>query len=350
MLEEPLDAAITLEEVQQFHRALVHCGAPIEEMNCVRKHFSAIKGGRLAMAAPPGATLVAIFVSDVPTHALADLGSGPVLPDPTTLAQCRAVIDHYALAEEFPARVRYFFEQNHLPETPKPGAFPLHVCTLLDTNDLLAAARSHAETLGFKTSTDTSCDDWEYMAAARHLLERLHDLRQPEQRARNAADMPGDEAPRYVCLLSAGELSLAVPEHCGTGGRNQQWALYAATEMKPEDAPVVVLSAGTDGVDGNSPAAGALADSETLHRAEQCGLDVSRALQNFDAYPLLNALGDAIITGPTGNNLRDLRVLLAKIEPAAPGKEPPGKKRFLHLKKPAGRNVKPFTRAQHRRW
>lgn len=337
MLEEPLDAAITLEDVQNFHRALVHCGAPIAEMNCVRKHFSAIKGGRLAMAAPPGATLVALLVSDVPPHALADLGSGPVLPDPTTLAQCRAVIDHYALAEEFPARVRHFFEQNHLPETPKPGAFPLHVCTLLDTHDLLAAARGHAEALGFTTNTDTSCDDWEYMAAARHLLERLHDLRQPTQRAIRASAVQPVNVPRYVCLLSGGELGVPVPERCGVGGRNQQWALYAATEMKAEDAPVVVLSAGTDGMDGNSPVAGALADSDTLHRAEQCGLDASIALQHFNTYPFFDALGDAVVTGPTGNNLRDLRVLLAKVEPEAPKAEPP-------VKKPPARWVKNGTR------
>ncbi len=337
MLEEPLDPAMTLEDVQNFHRALVHSGAPIAEMNCVRKHFSAVKGGRLAMAAPRGATLVALLISDVPAHALAELGSGPVLPDPTTLAQCRAVIDHYALAEAFPARVRNFFEQNHLPETPKPGAFPMQVCTLLDAQDLLAAARARAEALGFFTRTDTSCDDWEYMAAARHLLERLHDLRQPTQRSARASTAQPADAPRFVCLLSGGELSVPVPEHSGVGGRNQQWALYAATEMKAEDAPVVVLSAGTDGLDGNSPVAGALVDSATMQRAAQLGLDVERALQNFDAHPLCDALGATICTGPTGNNLRDLRVLLAKVEPAAPKAEPP-------VKKPPVRWVKSGTR------
>jgi len=333
MLEEPLDPAMTLEDVQNFHRALVHSGASIVEMNCVRKHFSAVKGGRLAMAAPRGATLVTLLVSDVPTHALAELGSGPVLPDPTTLAQCRAVIDHFALAEAFPTRVRNFFEQNHLPETPKPGSFPIHVCTLLDVKDLLTAARARAEALGFLTKIDTSCDDWEYMAAARHLLERLHNLRLPAQDADRASAARPAGAPRFVCLLSGGELSVPVPERCGVGGRNQQWALYVATEMKPEDAPLVVLSAGTDGMDGNSPAAGALTDSVTMQRAAHLGLDVELALQRFDAHPLCDALGIAICTGPTGNNLRDLRVLLAKTEPAAPVKEPPGKQRFLHLKK-----------------
>jgi glycerate 2-kinase len=318
MLEEPLDAAMTLEDVQQFHQMLVRCGAPIAEINCVRKHFSAVKGGRLAMAAPPGATLMALLVSDVPAHALAELGSGPVMPDPTTLAQCRAVIGHYALDAVFPKRVRQFFEQNHLAETPKPGAFPIHACTLLDGEDLLSAARKRAEALGFRTSKDTSCDEWEYKAVARHLLERLRDLRMPAQQTSEAAVMQQVESPRFVCLLSAGELSVAVPEPCGVGGRNQQWALYAATEMKAEDAPIVVLSAGTDGLDGNSPAAGALADSDTLRRAEEYGLDVERALQTFDAYPLLKALDSAVLTGATGNNLRDLRILLTKVQPIVP--------------------------------
>ncbi len=318
MMEEPLDAAISLEDMQAFHRALVHSGASIAEINCARKHFSAVKGGRLALAAPRESALLAFFVSDVPGLHLADLGSGPVLPDPTTVEQCRAVLEHYALVEQFPASVQHFFQQSSLPETPKPGAFPLSACTLLDANNLIQAARAYAAELGFRVGVDNTCDDWEYMAAARYLLERLHALRQPGNADSAAPDLP---QPKYVCLLSAGEVTVRVQEPSGVGGRNQQLALYAATQMKAADAPIVLLSAGSDGVDGNSPAAGALVDTETLARAAQLGLDAQLALARFDTYPLFDALGDTVMTGPTGNNLRDLRILLTtaqeRIPPAA---------------------------------
>lgn len=319
MMEQPLDSMISREDTAAFHRILVHSGASIAEINCVRKHFSAIKGGRLALAAPRGATLLAFFVSDVPALQLAELGSGPVLPDPTTVEQCRAVIEHYGLLEQFPASVRSFFQQASLPETPKPGAFPLSACTVLDSNELILAARARAEELGFRVSVDNTCDDWDYKAAARYLLERLQAHRlvvEPEEGV--PAKLPG--VADYVCLLSAGEVTVRVDEPAGTGGRNQQLALYAATQMKPEDAPIVFLSAGSDGVDGNSFAAGGVAESNTLARAAQLGLDAENALARFDAHPVLDAFGDTIVTGPTGNNLRDLRILLASVQTvAAPG-------------------------------
>ncbi|HUZ04443.1 MAG TPA: DUF4147 domain-containing protein, partial [Acidobacteriaceae bacterium] len=267
MLEEPLDTTISLEDTTAFHRVLVHSGASIGEINCVRKHFSAVKGGRLALAAPRGATLLAFFVSDVPSMQLAELGSGPVLPDPTTVEQCRAVLEHYALLDQFPVSVRRFFMQNALPETPKPGMLHLSYCTLLDSSDLIAAARARAVELGFRVAVDNTCDDWEYMAAARYLLERLRALRQivPIPAASNPGiHTPPEPAPNYICLLSAGEVAVRVEEPVGTGGRNQQFALYAATQIKPEDPPVTVLSAGSDGVDGNSPAAGGIVDPETV--------------------------------------------------------------------------------------
>ena len=209
MLEEPLDATIPLEDMQAFHRVLIHSGASIAEINCVRKHFSAVKGGRLALAAPRGTPLLAFFVSDVPSNQLADLGSGPVLPDPTTVEQCRAVLEHYALLPQFPrspfpASVQRFFNQRFLPETPKPGMFPLSLCTLLDSNDLVEAARICAIELGFRVEVDNTCDDWEYMAAARYLLERLQALSEPVQvdfksaraRARVSA------TPAKICLYA----------------------------------------------------------------------------------------------------------------------------------------------------
>ena len=151
----------------------------------------------------------------------------------------------------------------------------------------LAAARG-----GFAVVVDFSCDDWDYQKAADYLVQRVRELRKSVSR---------------VCLVSGGEVTVSV-RNGGTGGRNQQFALACAEKIAGED--ITVLSAGTDGIDGNSPAAGAVVDGTTVERAGGQGT-VREALNSFNAYPLLDTLGDAIVTGPTGNNLRDLRVLLA---------------------------------------
>jgi hydroxypyruvate reductase len=330
MMEAPLDAAISLEDMAAFHRVLVHSGASIAEINCVRKHFSAVKGGRLALAAPRGATLLAFLVSDVPKRHWMELGSGPVLPDPTTAEQCHAVLEHYALMEKFPAPVRRFFAQARLPETPKSIASSMGICTLLDSGDLVAAAQERATQMGFRVLVDNTCDDWDHRPAARYLLERLRAERQcpvPEK-SYDAQDL------RPVCLLSAGEITVQIEGTPGVGGRNQQLALYAATQIKPEDAPLAVLSAGSDGVDGNSPAAGAVVDASTLSRAAQIGVDVEHSLATFDSGPVFEALGDSIITGPTGNNLRDLRVLLGTAWPYKRKTEVPVKRATGETRKP----------------
>jgi hydroxypyruvate reductase len=164
---------------------------------------------------------------------------------------------------------------------------------LLSNASLLEAAEAEAQRHGFSVEIDNSCDDWDYARAAEYLLERLRRLRQTSERA---------------CLISGGEVTVKV-ENGGTGGRNQQFALACAAGISGE--AITVLSAGTDGIDGNSPAAGAIADSTTLDRAQARGLDAGAHLAAFNAYPFFESLGDAIMTGPTGNNLRDLRILLA---------------------------------------
>jgi len=140
---------------------------------------------------------------------------------------------------------------------------------------------------------DNSCDDWDYEHAAEHLLKSVRELRKQSAR---------------VCLISGGEVTVKVTNG-GIGGRNQQFALACAARITGEN--ITVLSAGTDGIDGNSPAAGAVVDGTTMERAQSKGLDIRTALKKFDAHPLFSALGDSIETGPTGNNLRDLRILLA---------------------------------------
>ena len=296
MMELPLDDAISLDDTVAFHRALVHSGASIVEMNCVRKHFSAVKGGRLALAAG-GAQTLSLLVSDVPPAHLDALGSGPAVGDSSTVAECRKILARYGLMERFPASVRRFFASVELPETPKPGELNARCCKLVDSDDLAEAARSRAERLGFHAVIDNECDDWSYDAAANHLLKRLRELRRQHSR---------------FCLISAGEVTVRVNEASASarGGRNQHFALYMATRLRAEDGPIAVLSAGSDGIDGNSDAAGAIVDERTID-CDATRESALRALAEFDSSTWLSWVGATVITGPTGHNLRDLRILLA---------------------------------------
>jgi hydroxypyruvate reductase len=296
MMELPLDAAISLDDTVAFHRALVQCGASIVEMNCVRKHFSAVKGGRLALAAGLAQTL-SLLVSDVPPAHLDALGSGPTVGDTTTVAECREILSRYGLMDKFPAAVRRFFASAELPETPKPGELTARTCKLVDSDEMAEAARRYAERLGFYAVIDNACDDWSYDAATNHLLKRLRELRREHAR---------------VCLISAGEVAVRVNDASANarGGRNQHFALYAATQLRADDGPIAVLSAGSDGIDGNSDAAGAIVDEHTLI-GDSLRESALRALAEFDSSTWLSGVGATVVTGPTGHNLRDLRILLA---------------------------------------
>ena len=294
--EKPILAGMTLDDVVQTYKALVHCGAPIAEINAIRKHLSALKGGRLAQAAAP-AQQVSILVSDVPENALDALASGPTMPDTTTVADCYRIAERYRLPQALPSLVRDLFEKQDLRETPKQGdpAFARsHHFSVLSNATATQAAAEKARQAGFAVEVDSTCDDWDYRAAADHLLRRLRELRKRTKRA---------------CIVSGGEVTVSVGANSGVGGRNQQFALYCAQETAGEK--IAVLSAGTDGIDGNSPAAGAVVDGSTVTRATARNLRANRALTTFDAFPLLHALGDTIVTGPTGNNVRDLRILMA---------------------------------------
>ena len=295
MMELPLDPGITLEDTVAFHRGLVHSGATIAEINCVRKHFSAVKGGRLALAAG-GVASVSLLVSDVPRGHLDALASGPTVPDSSTVEQCLEILDRYKMLERFPESVRRFFTSGALEETPKPGSIAGRCWTLLDADDLAEAARKQAEALGFHAVIDNTCDDWEYRAAAEYLLERLRRLRKEHER---------------VCLISTGEVSVELPaKPMGFGGRNQHFALHVATLLDASDASTAVLSAGSDGIDGHSSAAGAVVDETTLRDG---GVEKARkALEEFDSFTFLEGLGATVTTGATGNNLRDLRILLSE--------------------------------------
>lgn len=295
IVEKPIDEEISLDDLVATYGALVHSGAPIAEINAVRKHLSAVKGGRLAQAAFP-AQQVSLLVSDVPDATPDALASGPTMADSTTVEDCYRIAEKYELTRRFPKSTRELFERHALEETPKsddPAWQRARWWTVLSNATALEEASAAAERAGFLVQVDNSCDDWDYARAAEYLVGRARELR-------------GQFSP--VCLISGGEVTAKVTNG-GVGGRNQQFALACAEKIA--DQKMTVLSAGTDGVDGNSPAAGAVVDGTTLERARARGLDVAAALARFDAYPLCRALGDAIETGPTGNNLRDLRVVLA---------------------------------------
>jgi glycerate 2-kinase len=294
--EMPISPSLTLTDVIETYRTLVHSGAPIAEINAIRKHLSAIKGGRMAQAAS-AATQVSLLVSDVPDRALDALASGPTMPDSSTVADCYAIAERYDMRSHFPETVRAMFEGAQLQETPKPGDSAFrnsHSITVLSNQTAVSAAAERTRLCGFEVEIDNSCDDWDYAKAADYLLERSRELR------RTASP---------VCLLSGGEVTVKVGDNSGVGGRNQQFTLYCAQKIVGES--IIVLSAGTDGIDGNSLAAGAVVDGSTMSRARERGLDPASALSQFDSYPLLESIGDTIVIGPTGNNVRDLRILLA---------------------------------------
>jgi hydroxypyruvate reductase len=329
MFDLPLDSRISLDDTIAFHELLLASGAPISEVNTLRKHFSAVKGGRLAIAAPEAAK-VSLLLPDVPLRSLDALSSGPTSPDHSTVAEVRSLLEKYDLKAKLPPSVRAFFEREDLPESPgnkgwRPPFFPKfskHEIAptrrvtaaatmngedeafsksvfelLLSSHDLAENARALAQKAGFYVVVDNSCDDWDYADAARYLLERFHALRAVHPR---------------LCLISVGEVTVKLDRSPGAGGRNQQFAMECALELeKYGDEQLTVLSAGSDGIDGNTRSAGAIADPTTVTRAHTFGFHLKSSLAAFDACPMFTALGDAVVTGPTGHNLRDLRLLLA---------------------------------------
>jgi hydroxypyruvate reductase len=332
MFDLPIDPQITLEETIEFHRLLLASGAPINEINTLRKHFSAVKGGRLAMAAADAAK-VSLLVPDVPLRSLDALSSGPTSPDHSTVAEVRELLAKYDLNPRLPASIRRFFEREDLPESPgnkgwRPPFFPKAAKSdppatrrvtaaasmtgeepafrdsvfeiLLSSHDLVENARTLAQQAGYYVAVDNSCDDWDYADAARYLLQLFHMLRASHKR---------------LCVISVGEVTVTMDRTPGAGGRNQQFVMACALELEQyQGQHLTVFSAGSDGIDGNTRSAGAIADPTTVARAHAFGFHLKSSLANFDACPMFTALGDAVVTGPTGQNLRDLRLLIAEAD------------------------------------
>ncbi len=290
---------ITIDDKRQLTRALLRCGAAISEINCVRKHISDIKGGRLAVAVRP-ARLHTLVISDVPGDDPADIASGPTVADPTTFADARAVLEKYRIAP--PVSV-----ERHLAaaadETPKPGdeAFAgSQVEIIARAGDALQAAAQRARALGIEPvilGDDIEGEAREIAAGHAALaLERADGL--------GTAGQP-------LVLLSGGETTVTLGASEGRGGRNTEYLLALATALGG-DARISALACDSDGIDGSGDAAGAVIAPDSLTRARAQGLDAAAMLDGHDSYAVFAALDDLIVTGPTRTNVNDFRAILIR--------------------------------------
>jgi hydroxypyruvate reductase len=302
--------SLHLEEKQAVSQTLIACGASIHEINAIRKHISAIKGGRLARAAFPAA-LVCLILSDVVGDDLDVIASGPTVPDASTFELCMEIIRRYHVAASLPGSVMEHLKagaDGKIEETPKPDSNAWgHVHNLIVANNLQAiqSAAQQAADRGYQPIVLSSRIEGETRDVARVHAAIAREIL--------ASGLP-ISAP--ACILSGGETTVSI-KGAGKGGRNQEFALSAALDID-RTARIVVLSGGTDGTDGPTDAAGAFADHQTIQRAAGAGLIARRHLDDNDAYPFFNQLGDLLKTGPTGTNVMDLRVFLVRA-PENPG-------------------------------
>lgn len=296
-------AGLSLDDLQATTGLLLRSGATIVELNAVRKHLSQIKGGGLARAAGR-AQVVSLVLSDVVGDPLDVIASGPLVPDPTTFDDAWQILSRYDLVDQVPAAVRQRLEagrRGEVPETPKPGAAILRgVQTVIVGSNRQAAEAAVEAARAWKLnalllSTFVEGEAREVARVAAALAKELAANNRP--------------VARPACLVWGGETTVTV-RGTGCGGRNQELALAAALAL--EGVPGVMLVAlGSDGTDGPTDAAGAVATGETVARARAQGLDAHAHLANNDAYPFFDALGDLIRTGPTGTNVNDLLFIFA---------------------------------------
>ncbi|MEK0081761.1 glycerate kinase type-2 family protein [Benzoatithermus flavus] len=295
---------LTLADKQAVNRALLRSGAPIEAINCVRKHLSAIKGGRLAAAAFPARTL-SLVISDVPGDDLSAIASGPTVPDPTTFADARAILARYGLTE--PASVLRHLEEAR-DETPKPGDPRLaraETVLIATPQRSLEAAAEVARAAGVTPLILGDAIEGE-AAEVGKVLAGI---------ARSVA-MHGHPLPAPCVLLSGGETTVTV-KGSGRGGRNVELLLSLAVALQGL-AGVWALAGDTDGIDGAEEVAGAIVTPDTLARARALGIDARASLAENDGHGFFAALGDQIVTGPTLTNVNDFRAVLVTLRTEAP--------------------------------
>jgi hydroxypyruvate reductase len=293
---------LSLEDKQEVTQQLLDCGATIHEINTVRKHLSRVKGGGLARLARPAA-LVSLILSDVIGDDLDVIACGPTVPDSSTFQQAKQVLTRYSIWDSVSDSVRDRMEKGvkgEIEETAKPGdpAFQKDSWELVGTNlQALKAAREEAERLGYHTIILSGMIEGETTEVA-----KVHTAIAKE------AVCSGNPHSPPLCVLSGGETTVTIKGK-GKGGRNQEFALAAAIEIEGEDN-MLILSGGSDGNDGPTDAAGAIADGRTVSRARAKGLDPLDYLQRNDSYPFFEALGDLLMTGPTRTNVMDVRIML----------------------------------------
>lgn len=294
----PMPAApITLAESQETTKLLLASGAPIQDINAVRKHIDQLKGGQLARLAAP-ATVVTLLLSDVIGGDLEVIGSGPTAPDPCTFATARAVLERYGILDRIPSSVRERI-LTAKDETPKPGdpLFSRVQNLIVGSNEqAVDAAAEEAKRRGYRTIVLSTFIEGETREAARFHAAIAKEIKKWGRPVRAPA-----------CIISGGETTVTI-RGTGKGGRNQEFALAAAIGIAGMDN-VVVLSGGTDGTDGPTDAAGAIADGKTAGRLPAA----SQYLDNNDSYHFFEKLGDLLITGPTNTNVMDVRLLLCDL-------------------------------------
>ena len=290
---------LTLQDKIDTTQILLSSGATIQEMNMVRKHLSRVKGGRLAEGIHP-ARAMTLIVSDVVGDDLSSIGSGPTVPDPSTFAECLGILERYRVLERIPFPVRERLAagvDGGVAETPKPGLalFENSQSVILASNrHSMDAAQRASDGFGFPASV-----------YAYDMVGSTH------ERAKGfASRLLALSGSGPVALLAGGETTLAI-QGKGKGGRNQEFALVAAREIEGAKN-VALLAAGTDGTDGPTDAAGAFADGTTFARAGSAGLDPHAFLKDNDSYAFFDRLGDLLRTGPTGTNVMDLVIGLAR--------------------------------------
>jgi len=305
MLESPADDQISLADLIEGNRLLVTCGAGITEINAVRRAISAVKGGRLAARAP-NTTQISLIISDTNAGDEASVASGPTIEPPLHAPEPQAVLARYQTLADLPDSVLKAITSAAPLSRASPSTKQSrnHV-VLLDNRCALEAADREARRLGFISEVAFDLVELNIEEGCHALLSRLSALR-----AKSAG--PGQP----VCLISGGEFLCPVRGN-GVGGRNAETVLRCAIKIDrqsrnlSDERETLILSAGTDGIDGNSPAAGAIADRSTLRRARSLGLDAGSFLNNSDAFSFFDRLGDTIVTGATGTNVRDVRILLS---------------------------------------
>jgi glycerate 2-kinase len=292
---------VTTEDMKDLNRVLINSGATIREINVLRKHLSLIKGGRLGHLAR-GCRCIALYLSDVNEGDLRSIASNPLLPDEVTREEFFYLIDKYKLVDKLPGSISRAIIDKRIPEIPGEWHTdgPAATCLLLlENKDAIEMAVRMAREEGYVATSDSNQSEGDYREIADDLIRRLCELRSESPHAR-------------LCIISGGEVSCAVQGN-GLGGRNQEFVLYSAAQLAISGfEATAVLSCGTDGVDGNSFATGAVADPQMIRDAERRGLDVRQFLATNDSHSFFQEMGGMVVTGPTENNVRDLRVLLAQ--------------------------------------